>query len=313
MNFFKTIILFFTIVLSSCETKGQNPDNTKPMYGEVIKSEEFIKIDEDFKKESLKQYKTIDSSVYVQINNAWYYFYNKDFKTAMKRFNQAWLLNPEFPDSYFGFAALMDIQNNEKESARFYKIGKEKDKTKERSKKCYLRIAECKENLQDLKGTIEAHTKLTELSPNSVFSFKKLGYLHMQNRNFKEALRYYNEAIIMDPNDAMTYNNRGYLNQMEKNYKVAISDYTKALEIDSKYIGAYVNRGLTEMELNNFSSAKKDFEASVKLDLNSGELRRFLAIAKLKLNDKNGACKDLELAKSLGDNQVDELISQNCK
>ena len=43
----------------------------------------------------------LDSSVNVYTNYAWRYFYKNDLKTAMKRFNQSWLLNPEYPDSCF--------------------------------------------------------------------------------------------------------------------------------------------------------------------------------------------------------------------
>jgi tetratricopeptide (TPR) repeat protein len=313
MKHYKILILSIAMVLSSCGTKGQQPDNTKPMYGEVPKGDEYKKIDEDFKKECLTQFKTIDSSVYVQIDRAWRYFYHNDLKTAMKRFNQAWLLNSEFPDSYFGFAALMEMQGNKIESERFYKIGFEKDKTKERAKNCYQRIADCKEQLQDFKGTIEAYTKLAELKPNDAFAFKKIGYFQMQTGNSKDALTAFGKAIELDPTDAMTYNNRAYLYQTEKNYKNAIADYTKAIKLDSKYISAYVNRGITQMGANNFEAAKKDFEICVQLDSNSGELRRILGLSKLNLKDKSAACNDFELAKKLGDTQADELIKQNCK
>ena len=122
-------ILIFLIVigLSSCST-AQQPDNTKPMYGEVPKSEQHKKIDDDFKKECLEYFGTIDNAVQAHIDFGWEYFCGNDLNTAMKRFNQAWLLNPEFPDSYFGFAALMEVQGNKSEAKRFYNIGHEKDK-----------------------------------------------------------------------------------------------------------------------------------------------------------------------------------------
>jgi tetratricopeptide (TPR) repeat protein len=313
MKQYKILILTIAIGLLSCGTKGQQPDNTKPMYGEIQKSDVYKKIDEDFKKESLDQFGTIDSSVNVYIDHAWRYFYHNDLKTAMKRFNQAWLLNSEFPDSYFGFAALLEMQNNKTEAERFYKIGQEKDKSKERAKICYQRIADCKEQLRDFKGTIEAYKKLSEINLTNVLAFKKIAYFQMQTGNSEDALTAYGKAIELDPTDAMTYNNRAYLHQTKKNYKNAIADYTKAIELDSKYISAYVNRGITQMGTNNYDAAKKDFEISVQLDPKAGELRRMLGLAKINLKDKVGACMDFELAKKLGDTQADELIKQNCK
>ena len=307
------LILTIALGLSSRGTNGQQPDNTKPLYGEVTKNDEYKKVDDDFKNKCLAQFGTIDSSVKVQIDNAWRYFYNNDLKTAMKRFNQAWLLDSEYPDSYFGFAALLEIQNSKTEAERFYKIGQEKDKTKERAKRCYQRIADCKEQLKDFKGTIDAYTRLSEISPTNVFAFKKIGYFQMQAGNSKAALTAYSKAIELDPTDAMTYNNRAYLLQTEKKYSEAIADYTKAIELDSKYISAYVNRGITETEINNNAAAKKDFEVCVQLDSKDAGLRRFLGLAKLNLNDKSGACEDFHLAKQLGDEKSDELINKNCK
>jgi tetratricopeptide (TPR) repeat protein len=315
MRHHQILFLLFVIGLLCCnvDIQGQQVDNTKPMYGEVAKSEEYRKIDEDFKKKCLEQFKTIDSSVFVQIDHAWRYFYHNDLKTSMKRFNQGWLLNPEFPDSYFEFAALMEMQGDKTEAKRFYKIGLEKDKKKERAKICYQRIADCKEQLNDIKGTIEAYTRITALAPNNFFAYKKIGYLQMQSDNSNAALAAYGKAIELDPTDAMTYNNRAYLYQKSKNYADAIADYTKAIELDPNYISAYANRGITEIEAKNYEAAKSDFEICVKLDSKAGELRRFLGLTKLKLKSIPEACKDFELAKQLGDTQAEELIKQNCK
>lgn len=317
MKLYKILFFCATIGLFSCGVGEQRPDNTKPMYGEVAKGGEYEKINEDFKKRCLSQFGTIDSAVQVHIGHAWRHFYHNDLKTAMKRFNQVWLLNPEFPDSYFGFAALMDMQGNETESERFYRMGEEKDQLKKRAQECYQRIADCKEQLQDFNGTIKAYTRLAELSPDNAFAFKKIGYFQMQAGNYSNALTAYGKAIELEPTDAMTYNNRAYLYQTmyrtEDNLKNAIADYTKAIELDPKYISAYVNRGITFMEASNFEAAKKDFEICVKLDSNAGELRRMLGLAKMNLKDKSGACEDFELAKKLGDSQAGELIKQNCK
>jgi tetratricopeptide (TPR) repeat protein len=122
-------------------------DNTKPMYGEVLKSEAYKQIDEKFIRSCLQDYGSIDSSAEVMITFAWKYFSENDLTTAMKRFNQAWLLNPDFPDSYFGFAALMEMQNNKAEAERFYKMGLEKDIDHKRAEICYRQIAIYKKQL----------------------------------------------------------------------------------------------------------------------------------------------------------------------
>jgi len=282
------------------------------MYGEVPKGEDLKKLDADFIKECLKQYKTIDSSANVHIDFAWRYFYNNDLPTAMKRFNQAWLLDPEIPDSYFGFAALTEMSGDLSGSERLYKMGIAKDETKKRTPICYQRIADCKEQLKDFRGTIDAYTKLSQVNPSNSFAFKKIGYFEMEMRHPNEAISAYSNAIELDASDAVTYNNRAYLYQTQKDYKKAIADYSKAINLDSKYISAYVNRGMTEIAINNVQAAKEDFQTCVQLDPKAGELWRFLGLSKVKLNDLKGACVDFETAKKLGDKGAIELIKKIC-
>jgi len=308
-----TLSLLVIAILISCNSPGQNADNKKPMYGEVQKNKEQIKLDEEFINTCLEQFGSLDSSVNVHIDLAWRYYYNNDLETSMKRFNQVWLLNPEIPDSYFGFASLMESNGNKNEAKRFYKIAKEKDVNKARTQICYQRIADCKEQLGDINGTINAYTELTISNPTNAFAYKKLGFFQMQIGENNKALESYNTAIKLDPNDAMTYNNRAYLNQTQKKYLNAIEDYTFAIELNPNYISAIVNRGITEMQIDQYENAKLDFEQCVILDPKAGELRRFLGLAELALNNKSKACENFELALGMGDKGVIQLISENCE
>ncbi len=291
MKYYQLILIFF-VLSSSCDYQIPQPDNLKPMYGEVYKknlvvynSKEYKKADEEFIRESIKQFGSIDSAVYVYTDHAWRYYYNNSLETSMKRFNQVWLLNPDYPDSYFGFASLLESNGNFDEAKRFYKIAIEKDSNNVRSEICYQRIAEAKEKLGDVKGTIQAFTNITLLNPENSFAYKKIGYFQMELGNGKEALNAYNRAIQLDPNDAMTYNNKGYFYHTQKNYQSAIDSYSKAIEINPNYIGAIVNRGITLMELNQFEKAKIDFEKCVKLDPTANELKFLLEQSKMKINN----------------------------
>ena len=143
-----SIILLFLIIIAFLSCLNAQPDNKKPMYGEVPKNEHYKEIDEEFKKNCIKQYGTLDSAAQAHIAFGWEYFCYGDLTTAMKRFNQSWLLNQEIPDVYFGFAALMEMQDNKKEAERFYKIGNQKDTTGERAKICYEIIETCTERLK---------------------------------------------------------------------------------------------------------------------------------------------------------------------
>lgn len=314
MNNNKIFILAFLISMS-CYTSWsqQKVDDTKPMYGDVEKDERYKKIDDDFRKAMISQYGSVDNAVNEYLNMAWALFYRNDLTTAMRRFNQAWLLNPDFPDTYFGFAAILEMQGKNAEATRFYLSGIKKDRDKERTVICYRQIAECKEQLNDLSGAVESITKIKMLKPDSTFVYKKLGHLYMKQGESKLAMEAYGKAIELDPNDAETFHNRAYLYQAMEEYLRAILDFDKSIRIDTTYVGAYVGRGIVEMKTGNFGAAILDFQISTRLDPKSGEIRRLLGLAKLNNNNKQGACDDFKLAKELGDPVADEIINEYCK
>ena len=230
------MLLLIVAISGTVDLQAQQPDNKKPMYGEVPKTDEYKKFDEEFITSAVALTGSKEKGCETYLKKAWAYFYHDSLDLAMKRFNQSWLLNPENPDTYFGFAALMEIQGNKSEAERFYKIGISKDTENKRTEVCYQKIADCKEQIQDFKGTIDAYEKIVSIDSINIFAYKKLGYFYDQEKNNEKAIGNYNKAIELDAKDPMTYNNRGYLNQASKNYPLALSDYSMAIQLDPKYI-----------------------------------------------------------------------------
>ena len=305
--------LLLSFVFSYNMSAQNKADITKPMFGEVERDERYKKLDDDFRKSSFEKFGSRDSAVADYVNKSWLYFCNNDLGTAMVRFNQAWILNPYFPDVYFGFAALLEMQGNYEEANRFYRLGAEKDENNKRTIICFQRIAECKEQLNDLQGATAALLKISQFMPKDAFPYKKIGYLQMTLGDHTFALDAYTKAIELDPNDPVTFYNRAYLHQSLDAYQKAVSDYTRCVIIDPTYVSAYVNRGIMEMKLGNYDAGRQDFETGLRLNGQSGEIRRLLGIAKLSKNDRTGACEDFKIAKKLGDKDVDDLIKQYCK
>jgi len=309
----KIFLLILSAIVTCPLTAQQQFDITKPMFGEAENDERLKKLTEDTRKMALEQFGNIDSAVFNRINEAWVLFCQNDMETAMRRFNQAWMLNPEFPDAYFGFAALLDMQGKDAEAIRFYLLGAEKDRQNRRSIACYQQIAACKEQLNDLKGAIDALLKIRIFIPADAPYNKKLGYLYMKNGNNISALEAFNKAIELDSLDATTFYYRASVHQaLEDNLK-AIIDYTNCVVLDSTYTAAYVNRGILEMYRDYYEFGKQDFETAISIDSKSGQIWRLLGISKLSLNDREGACEDFKTAKELGDSDADALIEKYCK
>ena len=306
-------VIFVAVSCYTWSQSQQKVDDAKPMYGEVEKDERYKKIDNEFRKDMIERYGSIDDAVNEYINIAWALFYQNDLETAMRRFNQSWLLNPEYPDAYFGFAALLEMQGKKTEASRFYLTGAEKDRDNKRTIICLQRIAECKEQLIDLQGAIDALSKIRMLQPNDPVLYKKLGYLYIMTGNNDLAVEAYTKAIELDPKDVLTYHSRANLFQIMEDYLGAILDYDKSIRIDPTNVSSYVNRGILEMKTGNYDAATQDFQICIELDEKSGELRRLLGLAKLNSDNKQGACSDFKLAKELGDPLADEIINEYCK
>jgi Tfp pilus assembly protein PilF len=100
------------------------PLNEQPMFGNQSKTPEMLAADRKLIEDSAKfgsRAENSDRSVAV----GWQYFsQKKDVATAMKRFNQAWLLDPDNGDAFHGFAIMvMERDRDEKAADELFRQG----------------------------------------------------------------------------------------------------------------------------------------------------------------------------------------------
>jgi len=77
-----------------------------PKYGGIEKSLGEIKSDKEFEKEILKKFETVEEAANHMIDLGFQYLYRGDHKTAMYRFNQAYLLDDDNSNIYWGYGAI---------------------------------------------------------------------------------------------------------------------------------------------------------------------------------------------------------------
>lgn len=102
MKLFKLSVGFFVITLGACV--ASKAINERPMYGSVEKSAELKQADQKFI-ETVTQNVTRDSASRHFSGRGFQLLQNGDYRTAIKRFNQAWLLDSTNYEAYWGFAA----------------------------------------------------------------------------------------------------------------------------------------------------------------------------------------------------------------
>jgi predicted Zn-dependent protease len=98
-------------MLAGCLPSATTPVNEQVMYGGVFKSSSMRLADEEFRAAELKQFRTPRAASEHSAAVGWGALQRGDLRTAIKRFNQCWLLDETNPTCFWGFG-LFEAQSS---------------------------------------------------------------------------------------------------------------------------------------------------------------------------------------------------------
>lgn len=110
------VAIFATVLLlafsSSLHAEGRVPIDQAPMYGGMDRSAipELKAADEKLIADTTSQFGTRQKASAAFISSGFAYYQRDDLANAMRRFNQAWLLDPNNPEVYAGFGSVLHDQ-----------------------------------------------------------------------------------------------------------------------------------------------------------------------------------------------------------
>ena len=169
-----------------------------PEYGNIPKTDEMKKIDRDFIRESLLQEGTAHKASEHHIDLGFQYLYRRDLKTAMYRFNQAWLLEPKNEDVYWGFGAIYFAFNDYGNAFKMYDKGlalnPKSSKILTDKATVYLAMLNDKFDNDILNKAIDLFKKSYSIDPKDQNTTFKLSTLYFSINDCKNATKYYNEC-----------------------------------------------------------------------------------------------------------------------
>lgn len=120
------IIPLWLIMYSGLDAQPLSPElpcqegiNLLPMYGGVVKCAGQLKADEDFFTYCDQHFEDREEASEHYREIGWSYMYDGDLDTAMKRFNQAWLLDEDNAAVYCSFGWLLGKKGNAGEAELF--------------------------------------------------------------------------------------------------------------------------------------------------------------------------------------------------
>ena len=102
--------------------------NELPMYGGVEKTAAQKEADEKFIKNVENSGTSKEDASKEAIARGWEYYRQGDDRTAMKRLNQAWLLTPEDPLIFWGFADVLGVRNQSEQAVLMFEKALELEK-----------------------------------------------------------------------------------------------------------------------------------------------------------------------------------------
>ncbi len=83
--------------------------------------------------------------------------------------------------------------------------------------------------------------------------------------DFSQALKHYNQAILLAPRLAVIFYNRGICYLQLNNFEEALQDFEHALQLDSKFIPAYLSKAYIEIQKNNLDQAITECNVAIGL------------------------------------------------
>lgn len=122
-------IVVASIAIAACSAPGAGPGGRRidevPMYGNMDRSQfpDLRAGDEKFIADVTAHYGSREKASVVWVEQGFVFYRQNNNSMAMRRFNQAWLLNPSNPETYTGFASVLFDEGRYCEAASMIEKG----------------------------------------------------------------------------------------------------------------------------------------------------------------------------------------------
>ncbi|MDP2940627.1 MAG: tetratricopeptide repeat protein, partial [Candidatus Omnitrophota bacterium] len=194
------------------------------------------------------------------------YFEQGNSSEAIRYFQKAIELAPDFAASYYNLGVVYYAQGNLSEAIKYYQKAIELDPNLAQA---YINLGAAYTEQGDLSEAVKFLQKAIEIAPRFYpQAYMNLGLVYKHQDNLSDAIKYLQKAIEIDPNYAEAYYNLGWVYDSQSNFAEAIKYYQKAIELDPNYVSAYNNLGLVYSNQGNLAEAVKYLQKAIELDPN---------------------------------------------
>lgn len=179
--------------------KAKTEINLQPEYGNVIKNAGEVEADKKFIETVLKQDTTRRKGSEQLVELGFNYLYRGDIETAMRRFNQAWLVDPKNENAYWGYAVVYfnfnDIQQALKQLEKGLVINPQNPYILTDKATIYMSFYMNGHREADLNSAIDIFKQSYNIDPSNQNTLFKLSAAYYYKKDCQNAWRYYNECM----------------------------------------------------------------------------------------------------------------------
>ena len=172
-----------------------------PKYGNAVKTKEQKEADQQLIKTYLAQEGTNRRASELLVKIGFDYLYRKDLKTAMYRFNQAWILDPRNENVFWGFGAIyfifQDFENTLKQYEEGLLINPGSSNILTDKATVYMTKFQAKNNQNDLNLAFDLFNKSYTIDPKNQNTLFKYSVCCLLKNDCKNARKYYNECKLL--------------------------------------------------------------------------------------------------------------------
>ena len=211
-------ILLFCSLLTACinaQDRKSNGANTKiayeewkdeaklnirlfPKFGGAVKNEEQKKADQELIETYTKQQGTRHKGSEVLVKLGFDYFYKGDLRTAMYRFNQAWLLDPKNENAFWGFASIYfnfgDLDNAMKQLNEGLELNPRSSNILTDKGTIHFALFQPHHDQKELSAAADLFRQSYAIDPKNQNTLFKLSVVYFIKNDCNNALKYYKEC-----------------------------------------------------------------------------------------------------------------------
>lgn len=204
-----------TLFRVSGVTAQSDPSDKLPMYGQpgIARPESLKKIDEDLIRDATFRFGNRQAASRALAEQGWASVRKGTLDTAMRRFNEAWLLNPKNYQAFWGFGAVLSEQGKLAEAIEQLETAREL-------------VDDPRQRVALLSDLGSVHSSYGARLPAD----KQLD----RARHFVIANSRFTESLEMDPNYARSWREWAFSLYEQERYSEAWVKAKRAMELNSE-------------------------------------------------------------------------------